>query len=426
MSRLFASLGRSKKNKGRAHHDYPAYDDYGRYDQQLYEQQHYDQHYGQHYGQPPSNQHRVVPQMEPRNNHGSWGEELLEYSDTSSSRGDRRRSDSRHQRPPVHDYSVHSESTVAPLDDRYERHYGRDNAVPIVQRESSLSRLQEAFTDYGPSSRPVTQVSLPQPTPRLTPRDAVVPPVPPPMVPAEVRNVYAESRQPVLVPNTSVHSVAPEFVRSASQYRGRTDDRHRSSSRREYYSRDRSPPSDRTLEDEQQYPPCVVVVERGRNGKKDTYYVIPGGAPVVFEDDEGRELTRVGDFSGRYKPRRQRPVIIEDENGHEIGRLGFEDESSLDYAYRDRYEADFHERDREYNSRHRHRDYDHDRSSRRTPESRRYDARDYQREDVRAHSSSRGASPRSSPNVVFIPPSNTSSSIFKPSLGHKFSAAVPA
>ena len=35
--------------------------------------------------------------------------------------------------------------------------------------------------------------------------------------------------------------------------------------------------------------------------------------------------------------------------------MGFDDEASLDYAYRDRAEADFRERDREYNYRHRHR-----------------------------------------------------------------------
>ena len=234
----------------------------------------------------------------------------MEYPESYSGIGDHHRSNSRRQRPSLHEYSVHSESTVTPLDDHYDRHYGRDNTVPIVQRESSLSRLQEAFADYPSSSRPVTQVNLPQTTPRPSPRDHAAHPVPPPMVSAEVRNVYAESRQPVLMPNTSVHSVEPEFVRSTSQRRGRTDERHRSRSRREYYSRvclcnvhicsmvlncmkqDRSPSSDRSLDDGSDYPPCVVVVERGRNGKKDTYYVIPGGAPVIFEDDDGRELTR--------------------------------------------------------------------------------------------------------------------------------------
>ena len=42
----------------------------------------------------------------------------------------------------------------------------------------------------------------------------------------------------------------------------------------------------------EKYPPVVVVVEHGKNGKKDTYYIIPGGAPVIFEDEDGNELTR--------------------------------------------------------------------------------------------------------------------------------------
>lgn len=51
--------------------------------------------------------------------------------------------------------------------------------------------------------------------------------------------------------------------------------------------------SGRSLDtDDAEFPPCVVVVERGRHGKPDTYYVIPGGAPVIFEDQHGKELTR--------------------------------------------------------------------------------------------------------------------------------------
>lgn len=272
---------------------------------------------------------------------------------------------------------MHSESTVTPLDDhhgaqhgghydpRYDSHfdtqygtpYGRDSAVPIVQRESSLTRLQEAFADRGQygGARPVTEVQLPQGTPRTSPRDAVprnvVPPVPPPPVPVEVRNVYSEQRQPVLVPNMTARSVEPEFVRSTS-HRGRSDDRNYHSRERrrvrfflcsskivaDFVLQERSVSSGRSVDGpEHDYPPCVIVVEKGRHGKKDTYYVIPGGAPVIFEDDKGRELTRydfrsccythsltvyrVGDFSGRYRPQQQRPVIIEDERGNEIGRL---------------------------------------------------------------------------------------------------------
>ena len=125
---------------------------------------------------------------------------------------------------------MHSESTVTPLNDHHDAYYAHDNAVPIVQRESSLSRLQEVFTD-----RPITQVSLPQGTPRHSPRDVH------PMISAEVHSVYAEPHQPVLVPNTSVHSVQPEFVRSASQHRGRVEDRHHhSGSRRDYRTRVRT------------------------------------------------------------------------------------------------------------------------------------------------------------------------------------------
>lgn len=40
------------------------------------------------------------------------------------------------------------------------------------------------------------------------------------------------------------------------------------------------------------YPPVTVVVQRGEYGEKDTYYIIPGGAPVIFEDDDGNEITR--------------------------------------------------------------------------------------------------------------------------------------
>ena len=35
-----------------------------------------------------------------------------------------------------------------------------------------------------------------------------------------------------------------------------------------------------------------MVVEHGKNGKRDKYYIIPSGAPVIFEDEDGNELTR--------------------------------------------------------------------------------------------------------------------------------------
>ncbi|KAJ7179911.1 hypothetical protein C8R43DRAFT_381893 [Mycena crocata] len=49
-----------------------------------------------------------------------------------------------------------------------------------------------------------------------------------------------------------------------------------------------------------------------------TYYIIPGGMDVVFQAEDGREITRVGDFSGRR--RRISPIIIQDQYGHELYR----------------------------------------------------------------------------------------------------------
>lgn len=49
-----------------------------------------------------------------------------------------------------------------------------------------------------------------------------------------------------------------------------------------------------------------------------TYYIVPGGMNVVFQDEEGNEIARVGDFSGRR--RKISPVIVQDEYGHELYR----------------------------------------------------------------------------------------------------------
>ena len=42
----------------------------------------------------------------------------------------------------------------------------------------------------------------------------------------------------------------------------------------------------------QQSNKYIVVVDKGRHGEQDTLYVIPAGAPVIFEDQYGRELSR--------------------------------------------------------------------------------------------------------------------------------------
>ncbi|KAH9922024.1 uncharacterized protein BXZ73DRAFT_104280 [Epithele typhae] len=87
--------------------------------------------------------------------------------------------------------------------------------------------------------------------------------------------------------------------------------------------------------DPREEPPVVVVVEQGKNGKRDKYYIIPGGAPVIFEDAAGNELTRVGDFSGRYRPpTRPRPVIVQDQFGREICRAGFNNDDRVSVGSR--------------------------------------------------------------------------------------------
>ncbi|GJE84708.1 hypothetical protein PsYK624_007840 [Phanerochaete sordida] len=451
----------------------------------------------------------VTPNAPSRDTRESWAE--VDYPESYSGLGDYNRgasssgSSSRRRRGgepipiPIHESDRHSQSTVTALDqphyaqpyadtryaaraDTYDdddslyedapdhhggahqAHHGGydgaryDSSIPLVQRESSHSRLTDAFADHAPAARPVTEVSLPQGTPYPSPgpvpmaasmsgvprtRSASTPgPGRPPLATpmpgpsrsrgmttpglgapslsgrqpsARMRSIYAEPRQPVVVPqgpNMAVRSERPEYVGRApsSGHRGRREER-RAHDEREYRRRERSDDSGRTPDDsEDEYPPCVVVVERGRNGKKDTYYVIPGGAPVIFEDDHGHELTRVGDFSGRYKPRRQRPVIIEDEQGREIGRLGFDDESSLDYNYRKGSYDDGYERDRGYDSR-RGGDRDHydDRGSSRSHRSHRSQQadRDYAPEGPQDYPRSRTISNGSRPNLVYIPHKDT-------------------
>ncbi|KAF7795861.1 hypothetical protein EIP86_007028 [Pleurotus ostreatoroseus] len=331
MPHFFPSLRRSKDH-GRANQ-------YSRYDE--------DPHYESRQSQS-SAWRRVVPSR----GDGNWQEEFVEYPESYPGADDYYGSRPRTNRPIRRDYArqrvydTQSESTATATDEVMgeSRFYSRDNAVPIVQRESSLTRLQEVFSEQAASSgpRPVTEVTLPQGTPRPTPIDMQPPPRPP--VAAEMRNAYP-TQQPILVQNSTANSMEADIrIQRSQSYAPRP---RRTSSR---HAADIQPSASMRSREEEEYPPCVVVVERGRNGKPDTYYVIPGGAPVVFEDQQGNELTRVGDFSGRYRPRKQRPVIIEDEHGREVGRLGFDDEGSLDYQYRRAAEDTRYDRNGEYDS----------------------------------------------------------------------------
>ncbi|KIJ70175.1 hypothetical protein HYDPIDRAFT_184574 [Hydnomerulius pinastri MD-312] len=59
---------------------------------------------------------------------------------------------------------------------------------------------------------------------------------------------------------------------------------------------------------------------RGHPKEGPIYYIIPGGMSVIFQDEHGNEITRVGDFSGRPQPSRPAPFIVQDANGRELYR----------------------------------------------------------------------------------------------------------
>ena len=119
---------------------------------------------------------------------------------------------------PVRSYDNRTESTLTEEEEEYgdSRYYHRDNAIPIVQRENSLQRLQEVFSDHpspsGTGPRPVTEVALPPSStasPISSPIEGHPPPPPPPMTPTggppEIRNMYAQ-QTPILVQNSAVSS----------------------------------------------------------------------------------------------------------------------------------------------------------------------------------------------------------------------------
>jgi len=249
----------------------------------------------------------------------AWEEEVVEYPSRAASYA-------------PETYPLHAGRRRAPyaeehLDPRAyaEDHYDYDRSstsdpVPIVQRENSLTRMRDMFSDPSRASHAVTEIPLPGN--RYTVTDFQSP------VEVHHRDMHPSRHQPVIINNTPTHSVRPD-----TEHMQVLSERARGK-RPEYSRRESSPDHYDTHPHESEYPPCVVVVERGRHGKPDTYYVIPGGAPVIFEDEHGKELTRVGDFSGRYKPQAlKRPVIIQDEYGREVYRMGFDDDGASEDGY---------------------------------------------------------------------------------------------
>ncbi|KAH9894239.1 hypothetical protein C8Q73DRAFT_508945 [Cubamyces lactineus] len=323
MPRLFPSLGRSTKEPGRS-------GAYGQYDGYDAPHGYYDCGYAE---------------QESRHNRSPWSKMLSRKSTKRYATdvdqgvapvGDRYRTTvvdyPEDQRPVVPGLPTDDSSS---FEDFLSARNAADNTIPLVQRESSLTRLQQAFADngtYAPALSAAPSASHGAPFYAPSPRSGIPGPMGQPHVSAV--NDMHQSALLVNSPVPQMQGIRPDIVHHSASYPAheRFHRRHR--------ERERSAPPVPSYRDHPAYweepldpneePPVVVVVEHGKHGKKDKYYIIPGGAPVIFEDEDGNELTRVGDFSGRYKPlRRPRPVIVQDQYGREICRAGFGGEDHI-------------------------------------------------------------------------------------------------
>ncbi|CCM05646.1 uncharacterized protein FIBRA_07876 [Fibroporia radiculosa] len=398
MPRLFPNLGRSSKENARGEYAYyedcdPQHGQYGYgYDEQAYEAM----------PRAPSAWRRVLSRKSKTGGRAYYGEgEIPGFQRSRSYRATVE--DYPESRPGMH-YAA-SDDTESYVNIPSRAH----SPVPIVQRESSLSRLQEAFADHGTYSPATLESSTPQPH-RATPRQM------PQARPVQLSTIHEARHEPRLVSSstTPLEGIRPDVMRTSTRRRPSRHVRPTFMEPEEVevqYVESEAPAvqwGHQTAHPEE-YPSVVVVVQRGRHGEKDTYYIIPGGAPVIFEDDNGNEITRVGDFSGNYIPQPTRPVIVQDEYGRELCRAGFDDNgvfggshSSNYYGGQrsrhrsrprrdDRYDS---ERGGSYRS-HRYQNYGYDN----------YDEREYGRRDYHDPYEDDG-----SPQVVFVDPSNSSSS----------------
>ncbi|KAL1946567.1 hypothetical protein VTO73DRAFT_14671 [Trametes versicolor] len=329
MPRLFPSLGRSKEHgRGGAYGQYEGYDaPQGYYDQGYAEQE------------PRQNRSpwsKVLHRKSTKRNYGMEDPNIGMYPSHGGGGG------GGGYRTTVEDYpeDPHGLPGMPTDDESFEeilsgRH--SDTTIPLVQRESSLTRIQQAFADRGqfaPAMSAAPSMSMYPPPPHLSASGQ------PHM------NAVQNMHQPEMVVEGGVpmRGMHPDIVHHSASYptherpHHRHRERERSAPPRTHGSqghRDHPAYWEDPL-DSSEEPPVVVVVEHGKHGKKDKYYIIPGGAPVIFEDEDGNELTRVGDFSGRYRPpRRPRPVIVQDQYGHEICRAGFSNDDHISVGSRD-------------------------------------------------------------------------------------------
>ncbi len=240
-----------------------------------------------------------------------------------------------------------SDSTAA--EEEYDNGGGRyapDNTIPIVQRESSLTRLQEAFADHGlsaGSTRPVTELNLPQqqstpifqsapvslsggPGPstmayslsqsgmhdpyghhaRSSPHHGVLPPVGQVYgnATAELRNVYPEQHLPTLVPNmaTANSQRGDVYAGSApSSHLRRRNDERQSQSRR---AREKRPQTGYRDPDEYAY------TKVGFGSEYDSEYGTgyEDGYERAYEPERSQTRDRYRDYRGEYREE-QRPRV---------------------------------------------------------------------------------------------------------------------
>ncbi|KAH8118449.1 hypothetical protein DFH11DRAFT_673355 [Phellopilus nigrolimitatus] len=66
--------------------------------------------------------------------------------------------------------------------------------------------------------------------------------------------------------------------------------------------------------------------------KESMYFIIPGNTPVIFHDEDGRELYRIDAQKYNTPTLRRRKYIIQDEFGNELYRIGnFGDRTRNDF-----------------------------------------------------------------------------------------------
>lgn len=113
--------------------------------------------------------------------------------------------------------------------------------------------------------------------------------------------------------------IIPEYSRPYSEYRSEYTAGTRYTHSPETHSHERSYSSSRghrrtkrrRSSDKPAQGPVILMFENGRGGYDNMWYVMPGTTPVIFQDSNGNEITRVGDFSQAASTRTQPPIFLD-------------------------------------------------------------------------------------------------------------------